>query len=52
MGGFAFYRFTSFLYRFRAFVNFLTELGIIASGMAVALSEFGLNQFQIPKMLE
>jgi hypothetical protein len=52
MGGLAFYRFISFLYRFRAFANFLTESGITGSEVAVALSGFGLNRFQIPKMLE
>jgi hypothetical protein len=36
----------------RAFVNSLTELGIIGSEVAVALSGSGLSQFQIPRMLE
>jgi hypothetical protein len=52
MEGLALHRFTSFLYRFRAFVNFLTKSGIIGSEVAVALSGFGLNRFQIPRMLE
>jgi hypothetical protein len=52
MGGLALHRFTSFLYRSRAFVNFLTELGITGSGVAVALSGSGSSRFQIPRMLE
>jgi hypothetical protein len=52
MGGLALHRFISFLYRFRVFVNFLTELDIIGLKVAVASSKFGLNRFQIPKMLE
>jgi hypothetical protein len=43
MGGLAFHRFTSFLYRSKAFVNFLTKLGIIGSKVAVALSKSGLS---------
>jgi hypothetical protein len=43
MGDLALHRFTSFLYRFKAFVNFLTESGITGSGVAVALSGSGLS---------
>jgi hypothetical protein len=45
MGDFALYRFISFLYRSKAFVNFLTESGITGLKVAVALSESGLNRF-------
>jgi hypothetical protein len=38
-----FYRFTLFLYRFKAFVNFLTKLGITGSEVAVVSSEFRLS---------
>jgi hypothetical protein len=52
MGGLAFHRFTLFLYRFRAFVNFLTKSSITGSGVAVALSGSGLSRFQILRMPE
>jgi hypothetical protein len=52
MEGFALYRFISFLHRFKVFVIFLTKSDITGSEMVIALSESGLNRFQILKMLE